>query len=230
MLQNADTVVILSELEGETIFNHYKVKGIVLSNAVDHITTYPAGKNFQGKLTFVFLGRIVKSKGIFVIAEAFKKLKQNFKDFEFHIYGVGPDLDSFTQRLSAIEGLNFSYKGVVRDEQKRKVFEDAHIFLLPSVNGEGLPVAMLEAMASGCIPLVSNDASMPQVIKNNVNGFTVEAGNELHLRKTIADIINNRDHLLAKSTSAYATVLQKHDIKTYLHKLQVLYDDLNGLS
>src|SRR5205807_5640577 len=62
-------------------------------------------------------------------------------------------LQSAFQRCSARDAVR--YHGVLRREDVARQFQNAHIMLLPS-RFEGLPWALLEGMACGCVPLVSN--------------------------------------------------------------------------
>ncbi|RYZ18557.1 MAG: glycosyltransferase, partial [Chitinophagaceae bacterium] len=152
MLTGASVCIVLSEIEQKAILKNFGAPGIALPNAIEVTETSNQGKNFNNKLQIIFLGRVVKSKGIHVIASSLKNLNSFFLDFEFHIYGSGPELDILLEELGTVKGLSYKYHGVVRGQEKWNALEKAHIFLLPSLFGEGLPIAMLEAMGSGCIP------------------------------------------------------------------------------
>lgn len=226
MLAMADKVIVLSQIEHDAIFKSYKVESLILPNAIEHVASYPESKTFDGKLILLFLGRIVVSKGVFLLADVLRSLENYYSHFEFHIYGTGPAMETLLVRLSNIKGLNYQYLGVALDKKKQDVFDKAHIFLLPSLYGEGLPLALLEAMAGGCVPLVSNNASMPEVITHNRNGFMVEMGNAEDLRKKIIELLENRKVLPGMSRLAYDTVLNKYTFDRYLAQLHSAYDDL----
>lgn len=219
MLHGAGLCVVLSEIEQEAIKKNYGISGISLPNAIEINELGKTPKRFHEKLRIVFLGRLVASKGIHVIADAMKQLQNKFSDFEFHIYGSGPELDSVLDKLSSVEGLDYTYNGVAKGRDKWLALEKAHLFLLPSLFGEGLPIAMLEAMGQGCIPVVSDDASISTVVKDSVNGCIVNKGDSDHLSKTIQHLLSDRDILPAMSSNAQTTIRKSYDIDSYLNRL-----------
>lgn len=222
MLKNQSERVVLSELERVEIERTYNIDCSVMPNAV--ATSYlPCDKDFSGKLTFVFMGRAVRSKGIFSIAKCLSEMKLYFDMFDFQVYGAGPDLDEFLRRLSAIKGLNYKYHGIVKGEQKDRVFSNSHIFLLPSLFGEGLPIAMLESMNAGCVPLVSDDASIGTVVKDGYNGFLIPKGSESALKKSVAEVFGDRNQLSEFSRNARDTIATSYRLEDYITNLNKLY-------
>jgi len=222
MLENQSVRVVLSELERNEIKSSYNIDCSVMANAVaaSHLS---AIKDFSGKLTFFFMGRAVKSKGIFSIANCLNEMSSYFDKFDFQVYGGGPDLQEFLHRLSKIKGLNYKYNGIVKGQQKEQVFVDSHIFLLPSLFGEGLPIAMLESMNAGCVPLVSDDASIGTVVKEGHNGFLIPRGSESDLKKSLFEVFKDRNRLLKLSRNAKETIATSYRLEDYISNLNKLY-------
>ena len=225
MLVNASAVAVLSEIEKDEIYKAYQISCSVMPNAVKPCKEIEA-KDFTRKLTFFFMGRMVRSKGIFLIAECLSELTSYFKEMEIHLYGVGPDLEEFLKQLSAIKGLHYKYGGIVRDMKKVQVFEKSHIFLLPSLFGEGLPMAMLESMNYGCVPLVSNDASMGTVVKNGINGYLTEKASHVSLSEKFIKVLTDREELKILSTNAKQTIDRGYNLEHYVSTLNQLYKTL----
>jgi glycosyltransferase involved in cell wall biosynthesis len=219
MLRDASLCIVLSEIEVKSIRDNYNVDAVALPNAIEVFKLSDRQKDFNSRLRIIFLGRLVASKGVHVIADALSQLNGSTTDFEFHIYGSGPELDGFLEKLKSVEGLNYSYKGVVKGEEKWNAFRDAHLFLLPSLFGEGLPIAMLEAMGSGCIPIVSDDASITTVVEDRVNGFIVNKGDSKSLSRTIQQLLFDRNTLSRISETAQSTIREKYNIDNYLKRL-----------
>ncbi len=222
MLRNADLRIVLSEGEKEVIRNNYGSECLVLPNAIETFADHKE-KSFSGVLHFIFIGRITESKGVFLIGEAMKELREEYQKFILHIYGFGPDLEPLLAQLKECPGLQFQYHGVTRGDDKLKAFENAHLFLLPSLYGEGLPMAMLEAMSSGCIPIVSTDGSMASVVRNGDNGYLVQKGSKEEFKKTIRTVLYDREHLVEMSQSALKTIKKHHNISTYMQALSATY-------
>lgn len=226
ILKTASSRIILSRVEYEIIQKHYNVDCHIMPNAIELVTgTLP--KDFSGKLSFLFMGRIVKSKGIFLIAECLGQLGPYFREFDFKIYGTGPDLEEFLFKLSEIEELDYTYCGVAKDEQKTQAFNAAHIFLLPSLYGEGLPLAMLESMNYGCVPLVSNDASIGAAVRDGVNGYMVDKGSLVHLKEQFIEILNDRAKLIDLSNQAKKTIETSYNSESFVKLLNNAYKNLD---
>lgn len=222
MLKSAVTRIVLSEVEQAKIRGHYGIGCSQMPNAVQ-LTNTNSEKNFTGKLIMIFMGRMVKAKGIFLIAECMSLL-DTYKDrFELQIYGNGPDLQEFLLRLSTVRGLNYSYRGVVRGDEKEQALHNAHIFLLPSLFGEGLPIAMLESMNQGCVPVVSDDASIGTVVSDGINGYLVNKNNIAQLKEKLVRALTNRPELAELSKKAKETIHANYNLEHYISSLNKLY-------
>ena len=224
VLKNADVVIVLSNTEKKVLQSNYLFNNcFALPNSVDIVDVKLINKNFTGPLNICFLGRIVNSKGVFVIVDAFKALSERFKEFSFHLYGTGPELNSVLEGLNGIPGLNFNYHGVIGGARKWEVLTESHVFLLPSLFGEGLPMALLEAMNFKCVPVVTNDASMAEVIQNGANGFVVGKGDVADLTSAISNILDRRELLPAVSDQAHETIVKKYGMERYIVDLNNIY-------
>lgn len=223
MLRRSDKNVVLSEVEHRQLREAYGAESEVLPNAVETKDLKQNEKNFEEQIRFIFLGRIVKSKGIYMIAEAFKQLKAYHGNCSFTIYGSGPELAGFLQEMGTIPTLRFEYKGVAKGEEKWKALEQANVFLLPSLYGEGLPIAMLEAMQAGCVPVVSDDASITTVVRNGANGYVVKKGDQQSLVAAMKHILTDRTGLKQLSAAAKSTIVEHYGISQYMKNLASYY-------
>jgi glycosyltransferase involved in cell wall biosynthesis len=102
-----------------------------------------------------------------------------------------------------------------------------HAFVLPSAY-EGLPVALLEAMGQGCIPVASDVASgVPELVNDGVNGFRIPIGDIATFAARLATLA--RDHAARRAMSAHArqSVASKGlDIATIASRYEALFDDV----
>lgn len=222
MLKNAEIRVVLSAVEQKEIQTTYGVECVAMPNAVEVIDQL-MDKDFSGKLSLLFMGRIVKSKGIFLLAECLKELTVYFKEISLRVYGTGPDLPEFQQKLSEIKGLSYEYGGIAKGDSKMQAFKDAHVFVLPSLYGEGLPIAMLESMNYGCVPVVSDDASIGTVVQDGCNGYLVGKGSLTQLKDKLTSVFENRGKLQELSESAKQTIKNSYNLHNYISALNQLY-------
>lgn len=226
---SADHIVVLSHLEKDLLLQKYKLKEEDIT-PIENCVTVPDIKYKKSHETarIIFLGRIVESKGVFNIVEALSQLSVRRSDFEFNLYGTGPDQDDVIKQLTATIGENFQYKGIVAGESKFGAYLEADIFLLPSLYGEGLPMALLESMSYGVIPVVTDDGSMATVVENGINGFIVDKNNSSQLYNLMDELIEkfNNSSIDILQEKARATIKEKYNCQYYSIKLNKIYEKI----
>lgn len=101
---------------------------------------------------------------------------------------------AFLNRIAPIPEIQ--YHGTVRGEQKRQLFNDAHVFCLPTYYAyEGQPIAILEAYASGCAVITTDHSGIGDIFADGVNGYQVEPRSPLALRQAIQRAAANPNRL-----------------------------------
>ncbi|NRH23866.1 glycosyltransferase [Pantoea stewartii] len=135
---------------------------------------------FHTPLRIVSVARLTEKKGLDVAVKASAMVKQRGGQFQYTIIGNG-DQDKMMRDFIANESMQdcVTMPGFKPQEEIRKALSDADIFLLPSKTAadgdmEGIPVALMEAMAVG-LPVVSTfHSGIPELIENNVSGWLVK--------------------------------------------------------
>lgn len=224
MLRASDVVVVLSETEASILKSNY--------NADDNVTILPNSVNAPehsvvknvAPINIVYLGRIVPSKGTREIVSAISELSLERTDFTFTLCGVGEDVCVFDSGLKDKLEDRYSYKGIVDGLEKSNVLTSAHIFLLPS-KYEGLPIALLEAMAYGAIPIVTPVGSIPAAVIDDFNGFLVPSNSSTALKQKINFVL---DLILSGEGAKYSanaakTIRLKFSQDTYNSRLTEIY-------
>lgn len=146
---------------------------------------------FHKPLRIVSVARLTEKKGLDVAVKASAILKQRGGQFQYTIIGNG-DQDEMMRDFIAREGMEdcVSMPGFKPQEEIRRALSEADIFLLPSKTAadgdmEGIPVALMEAMAVG-LPVVSTfHSGIPELIENNVSGWLVEEDDPEALAETL---------------------------------------------
>ena len=130
-------------------------------------------------LQMISVARLTEKKGLHVAIEACRQLKARGIDFHYRILGIGPwerrlrTLIEQYQLESCVE-----MPGFKPSHEVKAMLDDADLFLLPSITGtdgdmEGIPVALMEAMAVG-IPVVSTvHSGIPELIDPAHSGWLV---------------------------------------------------------
>jgi len=222
MLNQANKVIVLSEREKEAILERIPELDIeVLPNAVpvDEIAETPRGPVAKN---VVYFGRLDETKGLDLIVEACAALKEKGLEFRFNCYGTGPQGREFIDQMLGVLGDDFYYGGVVTGQDKWRVLVENDVFLLPS-KYEGLPMALLEAMAAGCVPVVSNVGSIGTVVEDGVNGVFVD---ETDVADRLGELLSGGFDLAGMSGRARETIRERFDIKDYVKKLDGIYREI----
>ena len=141
-------------------------------------------------INFLMVGSLEQRyKGFDIALRAISQLKTN-KKFTINIVGEGvylEDLKELARELNLSEIVNFC--GKVSHEEVLRLMILCDIFLMPS-RTEGLPRALIEAMAMGAPAIGSNVGGIPELLDNN---FIFENENYTQLSKIINDVINSSD-------------------------------------
>ncbi|WP_223509113.1 glycosyltransferase [Rahnella sp. GSA61A] len=143
------------------------------------------------------IARLTEKKGISVAINACLLLKQQNVDFDYTIIGDGPlrkELESQVANLGL--GDKIAFLGAQTQETVSEYLNNSDVFLLPSVTAsdgdmEGIPVALMEAMAIG-IPVISTfHSGIPELIEDRVSGFLVNENDAASIAGVISEIIDN---------------------------------------
>ena len=122
----------------------------------------------ESPIRFLFIGRIMKEKGVYELLSAAKEIKTKGYDAEFHLAGFLDD--GFEVSITGIPE-NVRFLGPIDNIQSE--IESAHAIILPSYH-EGMSNALLEAAASSRPLLASNISGCKEIINDLKNGFLFE--------------------------------------------------------
>jgi colanic acid/amylovoran biosynthesis glycosyltransferase len=158
------------------------------------------------------------------LLEACRNLKEKGLDFELTQAGDG-EMRSEVERMVQIYNLaaNVRITGWISSNQVRDEILASHAMVLPSF-AEGLPVVIMEAMALRRPVISTYVAGIPELVINGQNGWLVPAGSVSDLTLAIEKMLSLSDEQLkAMGDSAYASVIERHDIDTEATKLAALF-------
>lgn len=170
----------------------------VLGNGVE----VPAGTaNGEGVL---FVGRLAPMKGVEVLLKAMTDV-----DASLTIVGDGPErtrLESLADKL----GVKATFVGRVPPDQVEEFYREAAVFCLPSTGEEGMPNAVLEAMAWG-LPCVTTDSGgLPSLVGDGNRGFVVPREDPERLRECLDIVLSNPERRKEVANNAREYVEANH--------------------
>jgi len=227
ILKNSKAVIVQSSKEKEFLSRNYQYPdAFILENCVDVPLFAGIKKEKQSPSpVFLFMDRIHESKGLNELLEAFKLLKSDHLDFSFILCGDGPLRKSIVPQFESVLEERFQYLGVVSGRDKLDAIRGADYFLLPSWSEE-LPLPLLETMAAGLVPIVTNVGSVNFFVKNGENSIFVEQKNPQDLYQKMKALILNPDLYKAFSMNAKNTIAERYDIQDYIFQLNFIYEYL----
>lgn len=162
--------------------------------------------------SIVYLGRVCKLKGADRVFRSLELLdKEEERNLTVSFVGDGNLLLPLRQRRDKQELHSVKFTGWVNPDEVNEILRNSKILLLPS-RSEGLPKALLEAMAQGTVPVVTSVGNMPSVIEDGTNGVLLEDSSPQAIAETILDLLNS-DHLPEMSRNAQNTIRQEYTFK-----------------
>lgn len=143
-------------------------------------------------LDILSVARLTEKKGLHVAIEACRQLKEQGVAFRYRILGIGPwerRLRTLIEQYQLDDVIEMS--GFKPSHQVKALLDQADVFLLPSVTGadgdmEGIPVALMEAMAVG-LPVVSTvHSGIPELVESGKSGWLVPENDAQALAQRLA--------------------------------------------
>ncbi len=148
----------------------------------------------HGDTRLLFVGWVDKEKGIAELLDACRVLRQRFR-FTLDIAGEGNYLSQAREFVAANNlSETVRFHGWVLEPTLHRLLAASDVFVLPSW-AEGLPNAMIEAMAAGLAVVVTGVGGIPAVVTAGANAIVVPPRDPESLTAAIADLLDNRDEL-----------------------------------
>lgn len=178
------------------------------------------------RVTVLYLGYLGKAKGTFDLIDAIRTVVDEGLLIRFKLVGseLSPgEMYQIKEKISAmnLQGSVDLIKPVL-GEEKLELLENSDIFIYPSYH-EGIPMAVLEAMASGLPIIATKVGGLPDLVKNGVNGFLVKAAYPNGLAKAISTLAQNPGVRIAMGKNSQKMVLENYDIEQHVKNLVKIY-------
>ena len=232
ILQSADHVVAVGEELASTIEQNFGVKRdniTVMSMGIDRtvFTTVDNKKEHAASLgmdpqttNFLFVGNIIREKGVEELITAFNKLAANMPN-EAALYCVGSTKDvNFTAEAKTLAQGNSAIHFIepMPQQELAKYFQAADVFVLPSYI-EGLGLVALEAMSCGT-PVIASDVGGLHYMLTEDRGVLVPAKDALLLQHAMETAVKDG---MSVNEAGVQELLETHDAKNIIVRLQQLY-------
>lgn len=178
--------------------------------------------------TILCVGRLTPAKGQRILIEACRQLHQSGRQLHLVLVGSGPDEEQLREAVAA-HGLQsvVRFTGALNQAEVRAWYSRADAFALASF-AEGIPVVLMEAMASG-IPCVSTRITgIPELIRDGEDGLLVTPSDIDELAAALARLMDDNPlrHYLGRS--GRARVQQKYNLTRNVERLGRIFTSRIG--
>lgn len=216
-LPQLDKLIFLNPDDPKDLIDQYAInvrKVEVLGGIGLNLKEYPCQPiiNIQQPINFLFIGRLLKEKGIHDFLNAAKIVKEKYPETQFTVLGaIDPhNLGALTQsELDELISSNIiDYPGHV--DNVKDWIVNCHVFVLPSYR-EGVPRSTQEAMAIGRAVVTTDVPGCRETVEHGVNGFFVPKWNPEALAEKMIYFIEHPEQIRLMGAESYKIAIKKFD-------------------
>lgn len=151
------------------------------------------------------------------------------RDMHLSIAGGGPDATRLKSRVAELGlGERVTFLGSLFGDAKDALWRQSDVFSFPTYHREGLPYALLEAMAAGAVPVTTRVAAIPDVMQDGVHGLLVEDRDVAGLARALARLDDDRAGLVRMAEAGRARVQEAYTVDRLAGDFRRLYTGLAG--
>lgn len=186
----------------------------------------PRATEASGPLRLIYVGRLAPRKGLLESVEALRLARARGIAARLVVAGSGPEEARLRQHVRDC-GLvrDVSFVGPAYGEHKARLLSQADALLLASYT-EGLPYALLEAMAAGVVPIVTPVGAMREVVADGEHGLLVEPRDARAIAEAIARLAADRASLVRMSAACRKRVSAAYSLERVARDFSALYTAL----
>ncbi len=208
-------LILLNKNDHADLVEKYKINvdtfiwGGIGLNLDDFIRT---DISINDRISFLFIGRLLKEKGIYEFINAASKIKQIYPEVEFIVLGdidkANPSSLTEIELKSLINHHIITYPGFVKNIQEW--ISKSNVFVLPSYR-EGLPRSTQEAMAMGLAIITTDVPGCRDTVIDGLNGLIIQPWSSQDLYNKMVYLINNPDLISQMGKESYSLARNNYD-------------------
>lgn len=175
--------------------------------------------------TVLCVGRLTPAKGQHVLLEACARLRDCGQALRLVIVGTGPDEASLQASVKTL-GIQdmVTFTGAQNQEQVRAWYRDCDVFVLPSF-AEGVPVVLMEAMASGVPCITTRITGIPELIRDGIDGLLVTPSDVQELVDRLLTLQGDPDRRRELGEAGRRRVTQAYNLPLNVARLGDIFSD-----
>jgi glycosyltransferase involved in cell wall biosynthesis len=183
-------------------------------------------KNVTGPIRLFAGGKLEGRKGVALALQALARVKQQGVKFQYRLGGEGPEAGHLQQ---LIVQLGLKDEVILGEPLRGPAYlgelRETHVFLLPSFR-ESAGLTMMEAMLSGCVPIVADCAGPGNIVTADC-GYKIPVSNAERMidemARVIVELDANRKIILKKGTAARERIATAFSEQNYRRTINAVY-------
>ena len=194
---------------------------------IENYCKIPDLSGTEKKKQILFLGEIGKRKGCYDIPEIYGRVLEKGERLPLIMAGDGElaEVKKLFEDRDLLESVSFP--GWVRGADKDKCLKESGIFLFPSYY-EGMPMAVLEAMAYGMAIVTTRVGGIPHLLEDGGSGYLCEPGDIEGLSKRLLELSKDGDKRRKMGERARQKAIEEYSMESHMKKLMDLYGRVKG--
>jgi len=181
----------------------------------------------QHDFVFIYVGRIVKAKGINELVSAFKDLNKSYPNTKLLLVGGAADQELDPLKDDTINLIN-SYPNIIsvgHQADVRPYFAIADILVFPSYR-EGFPNVVMQACAMNIPAIVSDINGCNEIITDQINGWIIPPKDECSLKSKMEEVYKNQDELKKMKLTIRQHIQDNYEQRFVWNEIKKEYFDL----
>ncbi len=177
--------------------------------------------------TTLFMSRFVAAKGVYELIDGFARIAAEFPDARLTLAGDGEERTGMGRRVQERGlGERVTFPGYVMGRDKARLLLEADIFALPSYYNEGLPNALLEAMAAGAAVITSEAGGIPEVVHAPKNGFILKDITADTIAAALTELLANPSRVAMIGAENESLAWQRFESLKVTGRIESLYGNV----
>ena len=251
VLKRIDIIIVQAEILKKMLNGITGTKVVMLYNGLESSGIATKKVFNKDKTVLLFLGHIAFSKGFHTLINVYKNLYRKYKlelifagtiryegqksktqraflnDDILKFYDCNhKDISSqISEFVANDKKYNAKYLGIISGSEKEDAFNSSDIFILPSFT-EGFSVSVLESMKKGLPIITTKVGALPEIIKEEENGWLCNSGDYLDLERAIVKAISHRYNWEMISQNNIKDFINKYTIEQIAYNFNEIIESI----
>lgn len=230
LLSIPDVIVVLAECElaaYRQFVPHQQIQ--LIPNGIDAVPymSLPLRRYCTARpLELIYLGRLAREKGLYELLHALAVVRSHGHDVRLCVVGSGAEQQRLKQSVDRLQlDAAVVFAGAAFGVAKLELLARADVLVLPSYS-EGLPCALLEAMAAGKAVVATPVGAIPDVVTTGVHGMLVPPRDVTALAAAINMLVTDRAALERVGAACRQRIASQYTIEHLVRSFSTLYMNL----